>query len=81
MTETGPGSTQRFIGLVLVGLSVLWMAFCGLCAIGVVGSSILSGELQGQAIWLAVMVLFVSGLGVAGGYAIFVTGRSLMRGG
>lgn len=78
MTATGPGGTQRFIGLVLMGLSVLWMAFCGLCAVGVLGSSLISGELAGEALGLGLMVLFVSGLGVAGGYAIFVTGRSLM---
>lgn len=78
MTDEGPSSTQRFIGLALMGVSILWMAFCGLCAVGMVGSSILSGELEGQAIWLSGMVVFFSALGVAGGYAIFVTGRSLM---
>ena len=78
MTTEGPGNLQRFIGLVLMGLAVLWMAFCGLCAVGVLGSSLISGELKGEALGLGLMVLFISGLGAAGGYAIFVTGRSLL---
>ena len=77
MTDEQPGGTQRFIGLALMVIAGLWIAFCGLCAVGMLGSGLISGELNGEALGLALIVLFISGLGAAGGYAIFVTGRSL----
>lgn len=77
MTDEQPSGTQRFIGLALMVIAGLWMAFCGLCAVGMIGSGFAGGELNSEGIWLLAMVLFISGLGIAGGYAIFVTGRSL----
>ena len=78
MTEQGPGATQRFVGLVLMVLAGLWIAFSGICAFGVLATVVSESGGSGEMLGSALAVLFISGLSAAGGYAIFVTGRSLM---
>ena len=67
----------RFIGLVLMGAAILWIAFCGLCAFGVLATMI--SEATGGSLASVLLVLFIAGLGAMGGYAVFVAGRSLWR--
>ncbi|MBP6010836.1 MAG: hypothetical protein KBA31_01305 [Alphaproteobacteria bacterium] len=80
MTDQGPGATQRFIGLALMVVAGLWMAFSGLCAVGVLTTVVSESAATSDMLGLGLAVLFISGLSAAGGYAIFVTGRSLMGG-
>lgn len=78
MTGQGPGATQRFIGLALMVVAGLWMAFSGLCAFGVLATVVSESSGTSEMLGSAFAVLFISGLSAAGGYAIFVTGRRLM---
>ena len=80
MTEQQPSgeSFGRFIGLLLMGFGVLWIAFCGLCAFGVMATVVT--ESGGNDAWgSAFAVLLISGVAAAGGYAVFIAGRSLWR--
>lgn len=73
------GSVGRFVGLVLVLVSVLWMAFSGLCAATMIYSLIVeTGFTEEVAVW-GFGVLFISGISAALGYAVFVVGRGLRR--
>ncbi|MEQ1868197.1 MAG: hypothetical protein HOP13_12255 [Alphaproteobacteria bacterium] len=77
MTEQPSGdSFGRFIGLLLMGIAVLWMAFCGLCAFGMLASVFTEGS---EMLGLALFVLVIAGAAAAGGYAVFIAGRSLWR--
>ncbi len=80
MTEQPPSgeSFGRFIGLLLMGFGVLWIAFCGLCAFGVM-ATIVTESAGGEALSSTLVVVLISGLAAAGGYAVFVAGRSLWR--
>jgi hypothetical protein len=72
-------SVARFIGLVFMGVSVLWIAFCGLCAVGVLATVFTeAGGILGLLGSLA-FVFVISGLGAAAGYGVFVIGRNLWR--
>ncbi|MFM9862723.1 MAG: hypothetical protein ACKVRO_03865 [Micropepsaceae bacterium] len=77
MTNQPSGdSFGRFIGLLLMGIAVLWMALCGLCAFGMLASVLTEGsEMAG----LALFVIAIAGAAAAGGYAVFIAGRSLWR--
>ena len=79
MSEQQPDTAARFIGLLLVGVSVLWMAFCGLCAFGLLATVFTEARSNGETLPGILMVLVISGLGFAGGYAVFIAGRSLWR--
>lgn len=79
MSEQQPDTAARFIGLLLVGVSVLWMAFCGLCAFGVLATVFTEAPSTGETLPGILTVVVISGLGLAGGYAVFVAGRSLLR--
>lgn len=80
MTEQQPSgeSFGRFIGLLLMGFGVLWIAFCGLCAFGVM-ATVMTESAGGEALSSTLVVVLISGLAAAGGYAVFVAGRSLWR--
>jgi hypothetical protein len=80
MTEQQPSgdSFGRFMGLVLMGAGVLWMAFCGLCAFGVMATVVT--ESSGSDAWGSTFaVLLISGVSAAAGYGVFIAGRSLWR--
>jgi hypothetical protein len=72
MTEQQPSGDSRFMGLVLMGASPV-TAFCG-SALGVMATVVTesSGGDCGSA-----LPCFISGIAAAGGYAVFVAGRSL----
>jgi hypothetical protein len=70
----------RFIGLLLMGVGVLWMAFCGLCAFSVLASPFFTAG--SDMLGMLGLVLFAFAIAVAaatGGYAVFIAGRSLWR--
>lgn len=79
MTEQQPSGDffGRFVGLLLMGIAVLWMAFFGLCAFGMLASVFTEGS---EMAVLALFVLVIAGAAAAGGYAVFIAGRSLWRG-
>ena len=71
------GSVARLIGLILMVVSALWMAFSGLCAASMVVSMLAAeGFNDYVAVWV-VGTLLISGISAAMGYAVFVVGRSL----
>jgi hypothetical protein len=79
MTERNePDPFTRFIGLILMGAAALWMAFCGLCAFGVM-ATVVTESAGVDKIWSTLLVLAISGAAAAGGYAVFIAGRSLWR--
>lgn len=69
----------RFIGLLLMGFGVLWIAFCGLCAFGVMSTVVTESAGSSDALGSTLVVLVISGLAAVGGYAVFIAGRSLWR--
>jgi hypothetical protein len=79
MSEQQPDTAARFIGLLLIGVSVLWMAFCGLCAFGVLATVFTESPSTGETLPGILTVVLIAGLGIAGGYAVFIAGRSLWR--
>jgi hypothetical protein len=81
MTEQQPSgdSMGRFIGLILMGVAVLWIAFCGLCAFGVLTTVFTEAAATSDMLSSLLIVFLIAGLGAAGGYAVFVAGRSLWR--
>jgi hypothetical protein len=81
MSEQQPSGDPfgRFMGLLLMGAAVLWMAFCGLCAFGVLTTVFTEAGATNGALSSILIVLLITGLGAAGGYAVFIAGRSLWR--
>lgn len=80
MSEQQSGdSIGRFIGLILMGVAVLWIAFCGLCAFGVLTTVFTEAAATGDMMSSLVIVALTAGLGAGGGYAVFIAGRSLWR--
>ncbi len=79
MSEQQPSgdSFGRFMGLLLMGAAALWIAFCGLCAFGVLATVVSETATVGDALGSGLFVLVIAGLGAAGGYAVFIAGRSL----
>lgn len=77
MSDRHGGEAQRFIGLVLLVIGVLWMAASGLCAATLIVRSISeSGSTSEIEPWIPIIV-FVSGLSVAVGFGVYVVGRNL----
>lgn len=81
MTEqSSGGGVQRFIGLLLTVIALLWMAFSGLCAVWLIGGMIVDGGASSSDFWgFGFMILVISGLSAAAGYAVFLVGRGLSR--
>lgn len=80
MTERPSGDgIGRFMGLLLMGAAILWIAFCGLCALGVGATVVTESATASDTLSSAFFVLLITGLGAAAGYAVFVAGRSLWR--
>ena len=79
MTEKNPDGIGSFIGLLLMGASILWMAFCGLCAFGVLASMFTNGGPRANEGGWIVVIFMISAVGAAIGYAVFVVGRNLWR--
>jgi len=77
MSGQNGGEAQRFIGLVLLVIGVLWMAASGLCGGAVIVSSIsTSGSSSELGYWI-LLVAFLSGLFGAIGFGFYVVGRNL----
>ena len=74
--EPSGDAFARFMGLVLMVAAVLWIALCGLCAFGMLASVFTEGS---NMLGLALFVLAIAGVAGAGGYAVFIAGRSLWR--
>jgi hypothetical protein len=80
MSEQQSGDSMgRFIGMILMGVAVLWIAFCGLCAFGVLATVFTEAATTSEMLPSLLIVFVIAGLGAAGGYAVFVAGRSLWR--
>ena len=81
MTDQQPSgeSFGRFIGLLLMGFGVLWMAFCGLCAFGVLATVLTESVGSSDVLGSSLLVVTISGVAAVGGYAVFIAGRSLWR--
>lgn len=80
MTEpASTGAVQRFFGLVLIVMSALWIAFCGLCGFWMITMMFQSQEFTIEAIGSLLLVLGLSGGGAAAGYALLVVGRGLAK--
>ena len=73
--EPSGDAFARFMGLVLMVAAVLWIALCGLCAFGMLAVFTEGSNMLG----LALFVLAIAGVAGAGGYAVFIAGRSLWR--
>lgn len=80
MTEPpSGGNVQRFFGLIIIAASILWMALCGLCGIGMIYTLIQGGEWNEGGLMGLVLVLALSGGGMAAGYALLTVGRGLAK--
>ncbi|MEQ1753713.1 MAG: hypothetical protein ABL973_06235 [Micropepsaceae bacterium] len=80
MTEPNTSRpVQRFFGLVLIVMSALWIAFCGLCGFWMIAMMFESGEFTAESIGTLLLVLGLSGGGAAAGYALLVVGRGLAK--
>jgi|CXWL01.1.fsa_nt_gi hypothetical protein len=80
MTEQQPSgdSFGRFMGLVLMGAGILWMAFCGLCAFSVLASPFFTdGSDMLGLVGLVLFAFAIAGAAAAAGYAVFIAGHSL----
>ena len=78
MSEERSGDPiARFIGFVLMSVAVLWVAFCGLCAFGILATVLSEASATADMLPSILLVLLIAGLGAGGGYAVFVAGRSL----
>jgi hypothetical protein len=84
MSESGSTPTlQRFIGYLTIAASVLWIAFCGLCAFWLIDASTEGGAKTDwysfDAWWGILLVIALSGGGIAAGYALLLVGRGLAK--
>ncbi len=77
--ESSGGSVARFIGLGIVAVAVLWMAFSGLCAATMVYGMISESQFDANAAGWTFFIVVISGISAAMGYALFVVGRGLSR--
>jgi len=80
VTETPPTSTPdpgaRFLGWILVAMGGLVALLCGLCTLVTAGI----GVLTPSGWMLALYALILGGLPTAGGVALVMVGRRLIRG-
>ena len=80
MTEpSSGGSIQRLFGLIILAMSALWIAFCGLCGFWMIYILFEGGEYNEGGIWGVVLVFGLSAAGIAAGYALLTVGRSLAK--
>ena len=81
MTEqSSPGGVQRFIGLLLMIVAALWMAFSGLCGVWMIGSMVTDSNYPREEVLVwSIGVLIISGFSAAAGFAVFIVGRGLSR--
>lgn len=68
----------RFLGWIFLVVGVLWMAFAGLCAVGMIVEMSQESSGGGAAgMWLVFGVIGL--VGVASGFGVFMLGRWLAR--
>lgn len=80
MTEPSSGANvQRLFGLLIIAMSTLWIAFSGLCGFWMIAMQFEGGEYDEGGIWGMLLVLVLSGTGIAAGYALLVVGRGLAK--
>ena len=77
MSGQSGGEAQRFIGLVLLVIGVLWMTASGLCGAALVVSTISSGGSSSELGNWILLVVFLSGLFGAIGFGFYAVGRNL----
>lgn len=73
-------SIGRFAGLVLMILSVAWMAFSALFGLGLAAAWISETGLTDELRPWVISLLIAGALSVAASYAVFIVGRRLRRG-
>lgn len=70
---------SRFIGLLIIAASVLWMVFCGLCGAWMIFSVLTTSSVNAESLMGGLFVLAVSGAGAAVGYVFLLLGRGMSK--
>lgn len=80
MTEpTSDHAVRRFFGLVLVVVGALWIALAGVCAAGMLASTLIYGRFGIETLLSIAGALFIALVFGSAGYGIFIVGQKWWR--